>query len=224
VVAYGKSPVALHRDVLPGQSATFTEALTAPPQAGHYRIAWDLEQDPGTWFSQQNVLPRVTAWKVGSSLSTATPIPARTPTPRSHATRDLSYIADTAAPDGTHETAGTTFQKGWLVFNSGDTAWTTAWKLKRISGSAMGQGSFAAPHVPSCTSANVLLSLRAPTRAGTYRSRWSLVDPGGHRVGDVLTVNVVVVGSPVPGGTPTATPIPGPTRPPKPSPTPTPVG
>lgn len=222
VVAYGQNPVTLRKDLLPGETATLAETLHAPAVAGRYRIAWDLEQAPGTWFSQIDSLPRAFPWTIGTGGATPTPPPTPTLTATPGPARGMRYVADTGTPDGTRVAAGEAFEKGWLVYNPGKTPWTSSWHLVQVGGKAMGPKSLAMPPALPCTSANVLVSLLAPPKAGTYRSVWRLRAPSGMYVGDRLTV-VIRSAAGNPGGTPGPSPTPTPTRH-GPTPTPTPAG
>lgn len=226
VIAYGQHPVPLPRDVLPGQRVTVTETVQAPPLPGTVRVVWDLAQAPGTLFSDMGSPPRAVAWRVRAGPGGTPPsVPTVTPTATPRPAQDLAYVADTAAPDGSQVKANTLFPKGWLVFNSGTTAWTPDWRLVRTQGRRAGRGVFPIPTTAACTSANILVTLRSPVHPGAFRSTWRLREPGGRLVGQALTVRVTVVrggaGSPP---TPRPTSNPTPIRPPQPTATPTPAG
>ncbi len=77
---------------------------------------------------------------VGTSIPTATRIPtatalAPTPTPCAN---DLSFVQDITVPDGTAVAPGEPVDKQWLVTNVGTCNWDASYRLKLITGDAMG--------------------------------------------------------------------------------------
>jgi Ig-like domain from next to BRCA1 gene/Transglycosylase SLT domain len=205
VVAFGQSPVALSQTVRPGQSAVVSATIHAPSSPGMYRIAWDLEQPGGSYLSQSGILPFAQQLRVLQPGSTiASPTPTATAIPDKQ--EDLKYLADTAAPDGTKLLPGQSFTKGWLVFNGGRSAWGKGWSLHLVAGPSFGAKTMPVPPTGSCRSANIVVTLRAPTHSGTTTGVWQLVDPQGHRVGQRVTV-VVVIRSPPRTPTPTPHPV-----------------
>ncbi|MDQ2742552.1 MAG: NBR1-Ig-like domain-containing protein [Chloroflexota bacterium] len=222
VLAFGQGAVAFSHPVLPGHWYTVHESIVAPSTPGAYSIEWDLEQAGGVLYSASGVPVRVEPLQVLGPHATVTPNP--TVAPESAPLESLRYVADIAAPDGTSLGAGQPFVKGWLVYNDGRTPWGSRWTLRLVRGLAFGVRAVPIPRTAPCRSAEILVSMHAPRHAGRFRDVWKLVDPAGHRVGEILTV-AIVVGSgspatPIPA-TPTASPtatVPGPT------PTATPVG
>jgi hypothetical protein len=121
----------------------------------------------------------------------------------------------------------TSIVKGWLLYNSGRTAWTSAWSLHQIHGKHLGVTDLPLPNTPPCRTVDLLISLKTPARNGRYTLTWRLLDPSGKAVGDALTA-VFVVQNGI-SRTPTPTPSPMPTTPTggthvTPTPTTTPVG
>jgi hypothetical protein len=224
VIAYGQGAVALPHTVLPGTSVTLRDVVHSPPAPGKYRIVWDLEDGVQEYFSSAGVLPRVqqlTVVKSGTPTLAPSPTPTAVPQPR----EGLLYVADTSVKDGTVLAARQSFRKGWLVFNPGQTPWTGSWALHRVSGRTFGKATISVGDVPACRATTVLATLKAPARPGRYTGVWRLTDPSGHRVGDELTVVVVVRGGPGPTPTPSrSTPTPTPRPHPGPTATPTPAG
>jgi hypothetical protein len=224
VIAYAQGVRPLPRDVEPGQSVSITFALKAPVTAGKYRVVWDMEQGSETWFTAQGVLPGVTTLNVLATALTVTAI-SPTPTPRPTLAEGETYVADTSFPDGSQVTSGQVFDKGWLLFNSGQTGWGNGWTAERVSGAKFGVTPVPIPATSRCRTLNLVIALHAPRKAGNYSAEWRLVDPSGTPVGDRFTVVVQVT-----GGTLGPTPTPEPTQPagppstPKPTPTATPVG
>jgi hypothetical protein len=223
VVAFAQHPVVLPHDVLPGKSVTVHATVVAPQSTGNYRVAWDLQQGTGFWFSQHGSLPRARVLRVLKTTDSPTP-GVETPTPTPDRAESLLFVVDTSVPDGTGVAAGERFTKGWLVLNDGTQAWQRGWALVLVSGKAMGARRITVPPTRTCRVANILVTLRAPTTRGRYTSVWRLHDSNGHPVGQSLTV-AIVVGNYPPGPTPVPSPTPtsGPAQP-TPTPTTTPVG
>jgi hypothetical protein len=222
VVALGQAPVPLPHDVLPGHAVTFKMVVHTPSRTGRYILAWDIENGPGILGNAEGVLPYQQTLVADATSTPSEGVPTPTPGPRT-AVETLVYVADTSVPDGTAMGAARPFIKGWLVFNNGKIGWGKGWILRLAHGTAMGTRSVAVPPTAPCRTALILLALKAPSRAGTYRQVWRLHDPMGRAVGDSLTVVISVNGSgsgtPVPSVT--AVPTAGP---PTPVPTATPVG
>jgi hypothetical protein len=220
VIAFGQHPVPLGARVAPGQSVMVRTVVQVPTTPGAYRIVWDLEQGASVWLSQVGVLPHAQVLAVGRAGAPPTPAPSPTATPVGRP-QGLQYVADTSVPDGTVVRAGSSFAKGWLVWNDGPATWTSGWHVQRTSG-AFGRRSASVPHTLPCHSALIVLALRAPSRAGTFKATWRLFDPSNHPVGEKLTTMIRVQSN---GPKPTPTPLPKPSpRPSPPAPTATPVG
>lgn len=222
VIAFGQGAVPVPGTVRPGGSRRIALSIRAPSSPGQYQIVWDLESR-SAWLSTSGVLPRaqkLTVLRDGQAI----PTPKPTSTPRPDPVLDLRYVADTSIPDGTTLGSGKRFTKGWLVFNSGAEPWQSGLKLALVSGKAFGTRQIPLPAVPACRSANLLVSMKAPSRAGQYRSVWQLTGSTGRKVGDPLTLVVTVTSKPPPHPTPTPiSPMPTPT-PTRPTATPTPEG
>jgi Ig-like domain from next to BRCA1 gene/Transglycosylase SLT domain len=224
VIAFGQGATPLPRNLLPGQSATLHVTVNVPVKTGDYKIAWDLQQGTDLWFSQAKVLPHIqklTVSPAGGVIQTATPVPAKQP-----AKENLLFVADTSFPDGSKLAPKQKFVKGWLVFNSGQTTWQQGWTLRVVSGPPFAAKRVVLPATPKCRSLDLVVSMKAPAKVGSYRSKWRIYDENGHPFGEALTLIVNVrKGGPVP--TPVPTPsghTPTPTPPKTPIPTPTSVG
>lgn len=223
VLSFAQGQTVLPRDVLPGQSVPLHVSVKAPA-AGTYRVVWDLQQGADTWFSQQGVLPRAALMHVGSG-GTSTPVPTAPPTATPVSAESVQFVRDTSIPDGTSVARGATFDKGWLLFNNGKSAWGPGWSLHHVSGSTFGLKTAPLTATAACRALNLVVSLHAPKRAGTFRGVWQVYDPNNTGVGDRVTVVVTVAGAaggPTPTPTPSASPTP--VGRPSPTPTPTPVG
>ena len=90
-----------------------------------------------------------------------------------------TFLADVTIPDNTVISPGTSFVKTWKLRNDGNCAWgpgTTVDSMMFVGGTMMGN---AGPvpltfQVLPGQSANLSVTLTAPTAAGTYRSDWKL--------------------------------------------------
>jgi hypothetical protein len=213
VVAFGQTPVAIPHDVLPGSSITLRVPVHAPKTAGTYRVVWDLQQGAGTYFSQEGALPRVQIFHVGTSIPAPPATP--TPTPQSQTAERMLFVTDTSIPDGSVLAPRQVFEKGWLVFNCGRVSWKGGTALFLVSGSSFGARTIPVPPTAGCKSVDIISTLHAPSRGGSYLSAWRLRDQSGEEFGPRLTVRVTVAGphrkpTPTPAATPTQTPVPHP--------------
>jgi Ig-like domain from next to BRCA1 gene/Transglycosylase SLT domain len=224
VISFAQAQTVLPTDVLPGKSVSVHISVHMPASPGSFRLVWDLQQGASTLFSQQGVLPLTAQLHVGTN-PTATPTPRATPTPAVTKLEDAQYVRDTSVPDGTVLSPSQTFDKGWLLFNDGKSAWGTGWSLRHVSGNIFGLRTAPVPVTSPCRSLNFVATLHAPKKAGAYRGVWRLYDSHNTAVGDRLTVVVTVRGTPG-SATPTPLPVPSPTAPghTAPTPTATPVG
>ncbi len=223
VVAFAGGTLPLARDVSPGQSVSLPFVIRAPAIAGKYKVVWDLTQGAGTWFSFQGVLPRLTVLRV-SEPPLPTPVATLTATalPR---VENVEYVADTSFPDGSIVAGRQTFDKGWLLFNSGQTPWGPGWTARRVSGTKLGPTSVPLPATSTCHTLDLIVTMTAPAKPNSYSETWRIFDKSGEAVGDQFTVVVDVRGTTT-GATPTPVPTPSPTAvsTPRPSPTATAVG
>ena len=117
---------------------------------------------------------------VGAGAAAAAPLerPALLPDAVT-CTYRATYLADVTIPDNTVIPPGTSFVKTWKLRNDGNCAWgpgTTVDSMMFVGGTMMGN---AGPvpltfQVLPGQSANLSVTLTAPTAAGTYRSDWKL--------------------------------------------------
>ena len=125
---------------------------------------------------------------------------------------DGEYIADATIPDDTPMSPGETFLKAWRVRNSGSCPWTEGYVLSFAEGERMGgEPRKPAPAANPGETAELSVSLTAPSDPGTYRGNWRLCVDEGACFGPRLYVQIVVEGTPaaetvpVPDPTSTAT-------------------
>lgn len=128
--------------------------------------------------------PTATAMQDASLLqSTASP----------KCTDALSFISDLTIPDGSIVQAEERLDKRWRVENSGDCNWMSDYRLKLVSGPAMGAPEEQALYpARSGMQADLRMVFRAPEEAGLYRSAWQAYNPRGEAFGDPFFIEVVV--------------------------------
>jgi hypothetical protein len=143
---------------------------------------------------------------------------------------DATWESDVTVPDGTEMSPGESFDKVWRLRNTGDCTWGDGYQLVLVSGAAMnGPEAVAVPTTVSGETADISVTLQAPSTPGTYTSEYRMVDAAGQQFGQTIRVVIVVPGVSAPTSTPSATeeveptlaPTEAPTEPP-PAPTDTP--
>ena len=147
------------------------------------------------------------------TTSGSTPPPGSV-TPPPAACDRAQFISDVTIPDGTVIAPGASFSKTWRLKNVGTCTWTTGYQLIFDSGSQMSGPSFQAmPHsVSPGQTVDIIVSLVAPTSAGTYRGYWKFrnassvpfgIGSGGTKSWWVeIVVNSSIATTPVTPGTP----------------------
>lgn len=133
--------------------------------------------------------PRATATSSPTAAATRTAPPV-TPTPCSN---DLKFEQDLTFPDGTTVMPGATVDKQWLVRNSGSCNWGAGYRLKLISGEAMGLPAEQAlyPAVAG-TQATLRLVFAAPPESGSHQGAWQAFAPDGTAFGEAVYLQIVV--------------------------------
>jgi hypothetical protein len=110
---------------------------------------------------------------------TNTPFPA-TYTPVSYCDQAM-FVKDVTVPDGSTFAPGETFTKTWRVKNRGTCAWSPDYLLVFNSGEQMG-GTIALrlpAYIAPGQSADISVSLTAPSAPGHYIGYWMLRNPAG---------------------------------------------
>jgi hypothetical protein len=96
-------------------------------------------------------------------------------------------------PDGTIVAPGEVIDKQWQVENSGTCNWNERYRLRRISGPALGAPDEQALYpARGGTQAVIRIQLVAPPDPGTYRSAWQAYNPQGEPFGDPIYVEILV--------------------------------
>lgn len=130
----------------------------------------------------------------------------------------MDYVADLSYDDGGFQNipevpAGTAFQKGWRLRNSGTCTWDNSYSLVPVEGSspAARMGGLPIP-VQSIVSPgqtyDFFTNLTAPIKPGTYVEYWTMRNSDGGLFGDRVWVAITVPGVPTPTPLPTSTPSP----------------
>jgi hypothetical protein len=141
---------------------------------------------PGTAFR----LPTAIANPAPVGLVT-TSIPAITPTLA--CTNNLLFLQDLTIPDNTAVAPGSRLDKQWQVQNNGTCNWDGRYRLRLISGDALGALAEQALF-PARSGLQVVLRITftAPAGPGTYTSEWQAYDPQGFAFGDSFFMKIVV--------------------------------
>ena len=145
-----------------------------------------------TPIGSSNALPTFTL----APLASPTLEPTITPTPTPEVcTNNLTYLQDLTVPDGTVVQPGSSVEKKWLVTNSGTCDWDSSYRLKWISGDALGAPTDQALY-PARAGTQVTLRIvfTAPSTAGTYQSTWQAFAPDGTAFGDSFYIQFLVGG------------------------------
>jgi hypothetical protein len=163
-------------------SPAVTEIPTAIPQAG------------GASPSPTATLPPPT------SIPGATDIPSSTDTPvpdvsGGDCSYNAAFVEDITVPDNTTFSPGASFVKVWRVENTGTCPWKAGSKLVFVSGDPLGGPAHVpvGPVAPGDT-ADVSVSLVAPSAPGTYKGNWQMENDEGVRFGSAMYVKIVVLG------------------------------
>ncbi len=103
------------------------------------------------------------------------------------------YVSDVTIPDGTTLAPGEVFTKTWSFKNTGTCAWTNDYSITFVSGSGMDGGTTTIEqYVSSNGTAQISVSLAAPSTEGSYTGYWQLANEGGTRFGQSVYVQIVV--------------------------------
>ena len=199
---------------LPFRSSVPVSART--PDSQWWRIPYPNGPDGYGWLSAAVVMPNLAAANVPLVeviFATPTPEPA-TPTPSAPAcTYNSAFAADLTVPDGTLVPPAQPVDKVWRMRNTGACPWEDGTQLTFVGGFAMsGPTSVLVPPTAPGATADIGVTLFAPSAPGTYKGIWQLQNSAGQVFGAPVTV-VVRVPSPVP---PTPVPPVQPTSPPPP--------
>ena len=145
------------------------EQVTIPVETS---IAMTIAALPaGKPANPQGVVINPTATLPPAPLQQDTPTPSPTPLPCHWAKLVSENVAD-----GTSININTNFNKSWRIKNIGTCTWNSNYKIVYYSGSSMGgpaSKNFSGNVAPGET-IDLVLSLKAPGTAGTYKGYWHL--------------------------------------------------
>ena len=121
-------------------------------------------------------------------------IPTASPTTSPEECEDnLTFIADLTIPDNSAFTFGSVMDKQWLVENSGTCNWNSDYRLKHISGSALGAPEVIALYPARAgTQATIQITFTAPFIEDFFQSEWQAIDREGVAFGDPIYIRVIV--------------------------------
>jgi len=96
-------------------------------------------------------------------------------------------------PDGTVVAPGSILDKQWLVQNSGDCNWDTHYRLRFISGDALGAATEQALYPARAgTQATLRILFTAPQETGAYISEWQAFNTNGISFGESFFIKIEV--------------------------------
>jgi len=111
---------------------------------------------------------------------------------------DADFVTDVTIPDGTDISAGQGFTKTWRLKNSGNTTWTTSYKLCFYSGSQMGAASCKnlTSNVYAGNNVDISVAMTAPSTPGSYTGNWKMKNAAGTWFGDTVYVTIDSINNP----------------------------
>ena len=107
-----------------------------------------------------------------------------------------SYLSETTPNDGTQETAGGTFKKGWSLQNTGTCSWNAGYTFAFVTGDQMDGKDIVLSKSTDFTdpghSNTFNINLQAPATAGEYKGFWQMKNAAGTAFGSRVWVDIVV--------------------------------
>ena len=129
------------------------------------------------------IAPTPTPVPSGASPTPKPTLPA--PSPTAGCSDRVSFVADVTIPDNAVVQPGQSFVKTWRLRNSGTCTWASDYALVFIGGHRMGGVAsvpLGTPVVPGST-ADLSVTLTAPSDSGAFEGRWQLRNAAGHLFG-----------------------------------------
>lgn len=137
-------------------------------------------------------LPSPTPTGPGETAVAAIPLPV-IPTSTPSCVNGLTFISDVTIPDGTIVASGGSLDKQWQVQNSGTCNWDDRYRLRLVSGDALGATAEQALYPARAGSqATLRIQFKAPPDPGEYTSEWQAFDSAGIPFGDSFYMKIVV--------------------------------
>ncbi len=147
----------------------------------------DGRDDPMSPANQTAVAQTIAANQTAIALTSATPEGTAPPSVSSEEEKphDATFIQDVTIPDQSYIEKGAQFTKVWRVQNSGESTWTTTYKLVFDHGDRMGSPeSIPMPkEVKPGEVVDLSVDFTAPDTPGEYRSSWMFLSPQGKKFG-----------------------------------------
>ncbi len=142
------------------------------------------------------VIPTLEMFPTSTPMPTMTTEPVVEETAEAEATNvpcNSAIAWDLTIPDNTKFSPGATFDKGWTFRNVGTCTWSSEYQIAFEDGDQMNGpdakeiGEEVAPN----GEVEVVVSLTAPSSAGTYRGNWVLQNADGFDIGPIW-VKIIV--------------------------------
>ena len=106
-------------------------------------------------------------------------------------TNNLVWQYDLTVPDSSIFFPGEEIDKQWLVQNTGDCNWNRNYRLRLISGPALGASPEQALYPARAGSlATIRILFTAPYETGMVQSVWQAYDPQGQPFGDLIFLEI----------------------------------
>jgi len=167
-----------------------------PPGEGEYMIKIvAYGPDDQTAEDMVKVVAKHGIIPVATSITAEATRPASTPPPSSTAIacgNNAFLVRDVTIPDGTTLDPSQTFNKTWLIRNTGTCPWVNGYYFDHVAGPALGGTRLNLNPVGVGAEINVTVPMVAPSTGGTYRSDWRLFDAAGRAFGPTFRVEIMV--------------------------------
>ena len=172
-------PVAIATQVAQTVIAEITQQALTPNITGTNTFEPTASETPTTTPTYEIVIPSITPLST-VVIPSFTPVPPTmivpTFTPKPLVCDRAQLVRDMSVEDNSPFSPGTVFVKTWRLKNTGNCTWTTDYKLVFRSGDAMDANlSIPLPKtVAPDQTVDVSVTLKTPTKTGTYRGDWML--------------------------------------------------
>jgi hypothetical protein len=115
------------------------------------------------------------ATETPSGAPTNTPYPTTNPSAKAN---DSQFVTDVTIPDGTTFAHTEAFVKTWRFKNTGQSTWTTLYRLVYVEGNLLGaEGAYSVflpKDVAPGETVDISINFKTPDALGTYQSYWRL--------------------------------------------------
>jgi len=187
------------------QAMTPTPGTVGTPAPTYDAIATQVAAALATYEATTGVTPTPSPTPTSTPTSPPTPTPDLTATAIAACVFDVEVINDHPVRPSVL-VPGQQFVKRWEIKNTGTCAWPKDIELVFISGDEL--ETVEAPEIGSLSpgeTAEIEITLRAPTGYGIYTSVWQLRDSEGNPIGGELEIACRVGSMPTPRPTTTST-------------------